>query len=386
MTQGIDLDAALLPSASEELRREVRAFLRDQIAAGKVRLRCDNWLSGFDAAFSRALGERGWLGMTWPRKYGGHERSTLDRFVVTEELLAAGAPVAGHWVSDRQTGPSLLRFGSEQQRQRFLPPMARGECYFAIGMSEPGSGSDLASVRTRAERIDGGWQVTGSKVWCSNAHHAHYFFLLCRTAERSEDRHAGLSQLIVDLRQPGVTIRPIPLLTGEHHFNEVVLDKVEVPDDMVLGKIGDGWHQVTSELAFERSGVERFLSTFPLFTEVVQALRERGEADGRARIVVGELVSQIMALRAMSLGVAAALDRGEAPDVAAALVKDLGTRFESELTEQLRRLLPVTPDLYSEETLRRYFAEAILHAPGFTLRGGTNEILRGVVARGLGLR
>lgn len=380
----IELLPAQLPPACETLRREVRAFLADERAAGRFEPACDNWLGGFDADFSRRLASRGWLGMTLPREYGGHGRTALERYVVTEELLAAGAPVAAHWVGDRQTGPSLLRYGTDEQKRFFLPKLASAEVFFAIGMSEPGSGSDLASVRTRGERVDGGWRLTGTKLWTSNAHRADWFFVLCRTAPLGEDRHAGLSQFIVDLKSPGITIRPVPILTGAHHFNEVVLDGVFVPDTRVLGEIGQGWQQVTSELAFERSGPERFMSTFPLLVEFLRLL---GSApDPHVATAVGELAAELWSLRQMSLSVAAALQRGEAPDVAAALVKDLGTRFESEVFERVRLLADTAPSLSARRRLDRLLAQAILHSPGFTLRGGTNEILRGVVARALGLR
>jgi alkylation response protein AidB-like acyl-CoA dehydrogenase len=324
--------------------------------------------------------------MTIPTEFGGRGRGALDRYVVTEELLASGAPVAAHWIADRQIGPSLLRFGTAEQRERFLPGIAAGEIYFGIGMSEPDSGSDLASVRSRAVRVDGGWELTGTKVWTSGAHHAHAFFALVRTSPAEEaNRHAGLSQLIVDLRAPGITIRPIPLLTGAHHFNEVVFDEAFVPDTMVLGEIGQGWHQVTSELAFERSGPERYLSTFPLLAAAVGELAGRS-VDGGCRRDLGGLVSRYWTLRQMSLAVAGALDVGQTPDIAAAVVKDLGTRFENEVIDVVRSLVSVPPDPGAEEGYARLLADAVRHAPGFTLRGGTNEILRGIVARGLGLR
>jgi alkylation response protein AidB-like acyl-CoA dehydrogenase len=322
--------------------------------------------------------------MTLPPEYGGHGRTALERYVVTEELLAAGAPVAAHWVGDRQTGPSLLRYGTEEQKQFFLPRLVSGEVFFAIGMSEPGSGSDLASVRTRAERVDGGWAITGTKLWTSNAHRADWFFVLCRSAPLGEDRHAGLSQFIIDLKTPGISIRPVPILTGAHHFNEVVMERVFVPDTRVLGEIGQGWKQVTSELAYERSGPERFMSTFPLLQELLRVVGDT--PDERTAIAIGELAAELWALRRMSLSVAAALQRGEAPDVAAALVKDLGTRFESEVFERVRLLIDCAPSLTARRRIDLLLAQAVLHSPGFTLRGGTNEILRGVVARALGLR
>jgi hypothetical protein len=377
-----------LAPGTEELRREVREFLAKERAEGHFTPRCDVWLSGWDERFSRELGARGWLGMTLPTEYGGHGRGTLDRYVVTEEVLAAGAPVAAHWVADRQIGPSLLRFGTEPQKQRFLPRIAAGECYFGIGMSEPDSGSDLASVRTRATRADAGWRLSGTKVWTSGAHHAHAFFALARSAPVQDgDRHAGLSQFIVELDSPGVDIRPIRLLTGAHHFNEVVLDDVFVPDDMVLGEIGSGWHQVTSELGFERSGPERFLSTFPLLSSLVGELSGQADRLGAAGLrELGALVARVWTLRRLSLGIAASLGSGVAQDVPAALVKDLGTRFENEVIDAARLLVDIPPDPGAEGGFARLLADAVLHAPGFTLRGGTNEILRGVVARGLGLR
>jgi alkylation response protein AidB-like acyl-CoA dehydrogenase len=376
---------AEVPAEVDSLRHEVRLFVAEQAAAGRFTPRCDAWLAGWDEDFSRALAHRGWIGMTVPTEYGGHGRSTLERYAVTEELLAAGAPVAAHWIADRQMGPSLLRFGTEEQRQRFLPAIARAECFFGIGMSEPDSGSDLASVRTRATRSDDGWVLDGTKVWTSGAHRAHALVVLARTAPiDSTNRHAGLSQFIVMTDSPGVVIRPIRLLTGEHHFNEVVFDGVVVPESMVLGAIGDGWHQVTSELAFERSGPERLLSTYPLLNYVATVIRRSGaECDHAA---LGTILARLWTLRQMSLAVAASLAGGVAAEVPAALVKDLGTRFESEVIELARSVLDVEPDSSSTDEGARLLGQAVLHAPGFTIRGGTNEILRGLVARGLGLR
>ena len=387
-SEDLVLPSVALAPETETLRREVREFLAAEQAAGRFEPHCDVWLSGWDERFSRELGEHGWLGMTLPTEYGGHGRTNLDRYVVTEELLAAGAPVAAHWIADRQIGPSLLRFGTEYQKQRYLPRITAGECYFGIGMSEPDSGSDLASVRTKATQVDGGWKLSGTKVWTSGAHHAHAFFALARSAPPEDrNRHVGLSQFIVELDSPGVEIRPIRLLTGAHHFNEVVLDDVFIPDELVLGEIGAGWHQVTSELAFERSGPERFLSTFPLLTALVGELAADADRLGTAGLrELGSLVTRVWTLRRLSLGIAASLSAGLPADVPAALVKDLGTRYESEVIEASRLLVSIPPDAGAEPGFARLLAEAVLHSPGFTLRGGTNEILRGVVARGLGLR
>jgi len=377
--------AAVTDPALEDLRGQVRAFIDEEVAAGLWTPASDSWLSGWDERFSAELGRRGWLGITLPTEFGGHGGSALQRYVVTEELLAAGAPVGAHWVADRQIGPSLLRYGTDLQRKRYLPRIAAGECYFSIGMSEPDAGSDLAAVRTKAEQVPDGWEITGTKVWTSGAHHAHAFFVLARSAPaEGRNRHVGLSQFIVELDSPGVEIRPIRLLTGGHHFNEVVLDHVFVPDEQVLGEVGSGWHQVTSELAFERSGPERFLSTVPLLTAVVEELRKQA---GSGEIeLLGALVGRLWTLRRLSIAIAASLASGVAEDVPAALVKDLGTRFEGDVVDAARRLLGIEPDPTAPTGLSRMLADAVLHTPGFTLRGGTNEILRGVVARGLGMR
>jgi acyl-CoA dehydrogenase len=379
-----------LPAATGALRAEVRGFLAEEREAGRFVPACDAWLSGWDEAFSRRLAGRGWVGMTVPPEYGGPGRSALDRYVVVEEVLAAGAPVAAHWVSDRQIVPNLLRYGNETLKRRYLPSIARGECYFAIGLSEPDAGSDLAAVRTAGTRADGGWRVSGTKIWTSGAHRARAFIALLRTGPPDgRQRHVGLSQLLIELDQPGVTIRPIVSMTGEHHFNEVVLDEVFVPDEQVVGTIGDGWAQVTSELAYERSGPERLLSTFVLLDtlagELAARARDGQHRDGRAAEALGQVTSRLWACRQMSLAVAGALAGGETPEIAAALVKDVGTRLESEIIDVARMLTAAEPDP-DDGGIAGMLAHAVLHAPGFTLRGGTNEILRGIVARALGLR
>jgi alkylation response protein AidB-like acyl-CoA dehydrogenase len=367
------------------LRQNVRAFLRDELESGRITPRADCWLSGWDEEFTKRLAAKGWIGMTIPTEYGGGGRTPSERYIVVEELVSAGAPVAAHWIADRQVAPTLLRFGTEKQRQEFLPRICAGECYFGIGMSEPDAGSDLAGLRSKADKVDGGWVVNGTKLWTSGAHFAHAFIALVRTSPLdTEHRHAGFSQLIVNLRGDGVTIRPIYSMTGDHHFNEVQMTDVFVSDDMVVGEIGNGWQQVTAELAFERSGPERFLSTLPVLRAGATRLNEHGY-DETAAIELGALVMRLAALRTMSLNVAAALDRHEAPAVQAAMVKDAGTRFESQVTDTVRRLTGVTATP-TGDALQAMVAEAIVHAPGFTLRGGTNEVLRGVIARELGLR
>ncbi|HRD75047.1 MAG TPA: acyl-CoA dehydrogenase family protein, partial [Hyphomicrobiaceae bacterium] len=191
---------------------DVRATLEAEIVRGAFKPTVGA-MTAADPAFSELCGAKGWLGMTWPKAYGGHERTALERYVVVEELLAAGAPVMSHWIADRQSGPQILKHGSERAKRLILPEIAAGRCYFAIGMSEPDTGSDLASVKTKAVRTDEGYRVTGRKVWTSFAHSAHYIIALVRTGGSPEQRQVGLTQLIIDTKSPGVGIRPIINIT-----------------------------------------------------------------------------------------------------------------------------------------------------------------------------
>src|SRR6516164_2362835 len=361
---------------AERLRAEIREFLADELRGRSARARAGSWGSR-DPEFSRKMGARGLIGMTWPKRYGGHERTALERYVVLEEVLAAGAPVSAHWIADRQSGPLLLRFGTEAQRQKFLPAIARGELSFAIGMSEPDSGSDLASLRTRAERVDGGYKVNGTKVWTSNAHLADYMIATLRTSFDPAKKHEGLTQFLVDTKLPGITMSPIIDLAGSHHFNMVVFEDVFVPEDMRVGEEGAGWKQVTTELAFERSGPERYLSSFALLLELIREVsKDPGE---RAAATVGRLVAHLATLRQMSLSVALMLQAGENPNLEAAVVKDVGTTFEQEVPEVVHALLGLEPTIDSGSDLQQVLGFLMQRAPSFSLRGGTREILRGII-------
>ena len=374
---------ASLPPEAEKLRSEVRAFLAGEVQAFAPELRAQSW-SGFNPEFSRKLGARGLIGLTWPKQYGGHERTALERYVVTEELLAGGAPVAAHWVADRQSGPLLLKFGTEEQRRRVLPGIARGETYFAIGMSEPDSGSDLASVRTRARKTSDGWRVSGTKLWSSWAHKAQYMIALFRTGDGADQRQLGLTQFLVDMSLPGIKVRPIADLTGHAHFNEVIFDDALLPHDALVGAEGQGWAQVTAELAYERSGPERFLSSMMLLKQLVAAAGP--DPSERVAIALGRLTARLHALRKLSLSVATQLQAGANPALEAALVKDVGAVFEQDIPDIAHDLFGQEPSAQALDAGLRIQAQLTQVAPSFSLRGGTREILRGITARGLGLR
>jgi alkylation response protein AidB-like acyl-CoA dehydrogenase len=324
--------------------------------------------------------------LTLPKRYGGHDRGPFARFVVVEELLSAGAPVAAHWIADRQSAPLILHYGTDAQRDFYLPRICRGELFFCIGMSEPGSGSDLASVRTRAERTGSGWRVNGQKIWTTNAVHSDYMIALVRTSGSADDRHAGLSQLIIDLKTPGVTVRPIVDLAGDAHFAEVFFENVDLSEDALVGGEGEGWKQVTAELAFERSGPERIYSSIVLLDAWVRHLQAAGRRDAATLALVGDYMARLATLRAMSIACTARLALGESPVTEASLVKDLGTSFEQELPLGIGDDLAAHPDETVSADLYRTLQFVTHVAPSFSLRGGTREILRGIIARGMGLR
>jgi acyl-CoA dehydrogenase len=386
MTTELRFDQIRLPPECETLRQEVRAFLADEVAAGTFDPNRPGHGDSHDPAFSRRIGAKGWIGMTWPKKYGGHERSQLERYVVTEEFRVANAPVRLHFVADRQSGPILIKYAPEHVKMDILPRICRGEVCFVIGMSEPGSGSDLFAAKTKATRTDGGWRINGSKIWTSNAHIADYMLGLFRTSPPTkENRRHGLTQFLVDMKTPGIKVNPIYQMTGQHDFNEVVFQDAFVPDDHVLGEIDGAWKQATSELAYERSGPERFLETFYVLLELVRALK--GNPDIRSAEGLGRLVAQLHTLRRMSVSVAGMLQAGMEPVVEGSIVKDLGTVWEQKLPERVRELAAfLEPEVGNRATLEEQLAFATMIAPKLTIQGGTTEVLRGIIARGLGLR
>jgi Acyl-CoA dehydrogenase, N-terminal domain/Acyl-CoA dehydrogenase, middle domain len=368
------------PGDVAALRREVRAFLQTHQPIDDPVLRANSWAVP-NPGFSRALAAAGYVGMVWPKKYGGHERHPLERYVVLEELLAAGAPVGAHWIADRQTGPLLLRYGTETQRAKYLPGMARGEIYACIGLSEPGAGSDLAAIRSTARKISDGWRIDGQKVWTTNGHNAHACLALLRSEEGSE-RNSGLSQFLIDLDLPGITIRPIIDMSGGHDFNEIFFDNVLVPNDALVGAEGNGWNQVTAELALERSGPERYISSHALLVALIDAVGPNPREPVRG--VIGQLTAELWTLRNMSMSVAAKLAGGEDPVLEAAIIKDMGNTYEQELPRRVQAVIDCEPD--RDDVLAKLLRALLVSSPSFSLRGGTREIMRGMIARGLGLR
>lgn len=369
-----------LPPECEALRQEARTFAKEHMTRYSRVERAHSW-AGRDPAFSKKMGEQGWLGMTWPTDVGGGGKSMLERYVMLEELLAVGAPMGSHWAADRQMGPLLIRYSRDKLAPKIIPEIRRGEAFICIGMSEPDSGSDLASIRTRGTKVEGGWKINGRKVWTSGAHHAHYMVALVRTSERGDDRHAGMSQIFIEMDRPGVTVRPIVSQLGTRIFNEVILDDVFVPDDHLVGEEGKGWSQVINELKYERSGAERFLSSTQLLLEMLDA----ADAGNRQQAVaLGKVIARYATLRQMSQGIALMLAEGQDPSLAASIVKDQGALLEQSLPDIAYEVFP--DRLGDGSEFDQVLNLVTLAAPSFSLRGGTREILRGIIAKGLGLR
>ena len=326
--------------------------------------------------------------MTWPKRYGGHERTFLERYVVLEEMLAAGAPVGAHWIADRQSGPLLLRFGTEAQRERFLPAHharrarlrhrhERAGLRLRPGLDPHARRAHATAATSSTARRCGPPTRTGSD----------YVIALFRTAVVPDKKHEGLSQFLVDLKTPGITIRPIVDLAGEHHFNEVVFEDAFVPEDMRVGAEGDGWKQVTTELAFERSGPERYLSSFALVTRA----GARGVAPTRpsgGAAAVGRLVAHLATLRQMSLSVAGMLQARRESGPRGGAGQGRGHRASSRRSPRsCTRCSDLEPTRrHAAASSQQTLGHLVQRAPSFSLRGGTREVLRGIIARGLGLR
>lgn len=372
------LEATELTEAEMALQKEVRDYLKERLSVGSYPLGL-GMLGETDQEFSRDLGAKGWLGMALPKEYGGGGRSAVERLVVVEELLAIGAPIGFHWIGDRQSGPSIAKYGTEEQKQTFLPGIAKGEFSFSIGMSEPDSGSDLASLRARAEKVEGGWRINGTKIWTSGAYLATHILGLFRT---SEHKHEGLTQFIIDRNVEGLTISPIPFIDGTRHFCELSFEDVFVSDERRLGEVGGGWAQNTSELSLERGGVDRWMSLMPILEW--WAASDAVKNSPTAQADLGAIAARAWAFRGMNLAVARMVDEGKSPVTEAALIKEMATRFEQESIDTVARHYGRAPDLTSDDPHESLLARAILVSPSWSIRGGTNEILRTVIAKGLG--
>ncbi len=378
----------------EKLRREVRHFLEGEIEQGLWQPTCDAWIMAYDPAFSKRVAAKGWIGLTWPRGYGGQGRSFVDRLILTEEMLRYGAPAACHWFADRQIGGAIVHYGSEEQKGELLPLILRGEAYVGLGMSEPEAGSDLASLKTRAIADGGDFIIDGQKVWTSGGSHMNWLYLVART-DPDAPKHRGISEFFFPAELPGITIRPIVDITGGVHFNEVFFDGVRVPGSCLIGEENRGFYQVLNQLDYERSGMERLMGNYPLFTALIGYVRETVRngrplcEDPLVRSRMAQLRIEFEVGRLHMYRVAMVMDEGRAPNWESAMSKAYGTAFEQRLASTAIEIA----GLYGQLAPRSKWAamqgmayHSYLSSRGYSLQAGSSEILKSIVAlRRLGL-
>jgi alkylation response protein AidB-like acyl-CoA dehydrogenase len=332
----------------------------------------DSWLVGDDPAFSAELARRGWLGMTWPTAVGGGGRSALERFVVFEALIAGGAPVARSWFADRQIGPTLLQFGTDEQRAAYLPGIIDGTSSWCIGMSEPDAGSDVAAIATRAVRNGDTWMVDGQKIWTSGAERARYCYLVCRT-DPDAPAHEGLSELIVPMDSPGITVVPITDATAGRHFCEVFFDGVQVPATNLVGTQNNAFCQIMRQMEHERGGIDRLVSNRALYLDA-QAAADTTDPLVRQELAAlesGYRIGRLLVLREVL---------GQAPRGFSAATKTFCTEFEQRVAAFCAQVAGPAALLDGR------VATNSVYAPAYTLMGGTTQVLRNILGeRVLGL-
>ena len=372
-----------------KFRQGVRDFLADEIKKGYWEPACDAWVQGFNPEFTRRVAQRGWIGLTWPKEYGGQGRSHIDRLILTEEMLRYGAPAACHWFGDRQVGGAILSFGSEELKKEFLPRIVKGEAYFGLGMSEPGTGSDLASLQTRAVEDGDYYVINGQKTWTSCASFSGYFDIYART-DPEAPRHRGISEFIVDAKSPGVSRIPMIDITGTEAWNDVFFDNVRVHKRYLVGERNRGFYQVLHQLDYERSGMERLMGNYPLFEAVIQFARENElSRDALIRNKLAQLQIEFEVGRLLIYRVAMVMEEGRAPNWESSMSKAYCTEFEKRLACVAMEILGPYGQLKWDSKfvpLRGMALHSYLGSKGYSLQAGTTEILKNILAlRRLGL-
>ena len=373
----------------DRFRLEVRDFLEEEIKKGYWEPACDAWVQGFNPEFTKRVAQRGWIGLTWPREYGGQGRSHIDRLILTEEMLRYGAPAACHWFGDRQVGGAILSFGSEELKKELLPRIVKGEAYFGLGMSEPGTGSDLASLQTRAVEDGDYYVINGQKTWTSCASFSEYFDIYART-DPEAPRHRGISEFIVDAKSRGVSRIPMIDITGTEAWNDVFFDNVRVHKRYLVGEKNHGFYQVLHQLDYERSGMERLMGNYPLFEAIIRFAKENGlSGDLVTRNKLAQLQIEFEVGRLLIYRVALVMEEGRAPNWESSMSKVYCTEFEKRLACVAMEILGPYGQLKWGSKfvpLRGMALHSYLGSKGYSLQAGTTEILKNIVAlRRLGL-
>jgi alkylation response protein AidB-like acyl-CoA dehydrogenase len=353
-----------------ELRERARKVAREAVAHhGRYN---DSWINGYSKEFAREMAAQGWIGMTWPTEFGGGGRPAIERLIVGEELIAAGAPIAAMWFADRQMGPTLIAYGRPDQQAEFLPKILSGETTWCIGMSEPNAGSDLASLTTRAVRDGDDWVINGQKIWTSFGEVADYCYLICRTTTDGPP-HAGISEIIVPMNTPGIEVRPIKDLTTNRHFCEVFFTDVRVPVLNLVGVEGAAFKQTMRQLEHERGGVDRLVSNQALY-ELAKQHADTSNPLVRQRIAeleIGYRIGRILVIREVLK---------QAPAGFSAATKCFCTEHEVRVADFVAHVLGPAATLWDDVT------RGLAYAPGYTIMGGTSNVMRNILGeRVLGL-
>jgi alkylation response protein AidB-like acyl-CoA dehydrogenase len=373
----------------EQFRKEVVGFLEKEVEKGIFSTKSNCFIETSSPEFSRKLANKGWLGLTWPKKYGGAERSYVDRTILMEELMRYQAPLMYHFFGERQMGPGLMHFGNEEQKQEFLPKIINAEISFCLGMSEPDAGSDVAAVKTTAREEGDDYVINGQKIWTTHAHNADYIWTLAMT-DPEGPKHNNLSEFIVDIKTPGIMVRPLLNMIGVHSFNEVFFDDVKIHKKYLVGEKNRGFQQMLAQVDYERAGIERLMQNYPLLVGLKKYVKDTPLAsDSLVRDKLAQLEIEFQIGRLLIYKVAWVIDGGKIPNYEAAISKSFCTVYEKKLgdiaTEILGQFGHVMPG-YAGTPLDGDAAESYLWSPSYTIQGGTLEILKSVIAtRGLGL-
>jgi alkylation response protein AidB-like acyl-CoA dehydrogenase len=377
-----------LSEEQEKFRQEVRDFLEAEIKQGLWEPSCDAWIMGHDPEFTKRVSKKGWIGLTWPKEYGGQGRSYIDRLILTEEMLRYGAPAACHWFADRQIGGAIVHYGTDEQKKELLPMILRGEAYVGLGMSEPDAGSDLASLKTKATEDGEEFIIDGQKTWTSGGSHMNWIYLVART-DPEAPKHKGISEFFFRTDLSGVNVVPIHDITGGVHFNEVFFENVHIPKTSLIGERNRGFYQILNQLDYERSGMERLMANYPLFEALINYVKEtkrKGQPlskDPLVRAKLAQLKIELEIGRLHMYRVAMVMDEGRAPNWESSMSKAYGTAFEQRLAGAAIEITGLYGQLSPESKwapMHGMAYHSYLSSKGYSLQAGSSEVLKNILA------
>ncbi|MBW2367769.1 MAG: acyl-CoA dehydrogenase family protein [Deltaproteobacteria bacterium] len=387
-----------LTEPQKQLQRQVREFVESELASGSFEVTSKSLVPDSSRSFSRKMAQRGWIGINWPKEYGGQGKGYVEKMLLLEELYKYHAPIGYHFMAERQIGPALMKFGTQWQRENFLPKIVKAEkgVLFCLLFSEPDAGSDLAAVSTSAKKDGDHYIINGQKVWTSEGHLADYGWLLAKTnLDKSVPKHIACSEFILDMKAPGVTIQPLVNIAGEHSFNEVFFDNVRVHEKLLVGKENAGFKQIMTQVDYERSGIERLMQNYPVYSALKKYIDEMspGDKTGEYYAWVMDCMAQLEIEfnlgRLMCYNIAWIIDQGEIPTSRAAISKAFCTQYAQRLNDMATKIIgPASTIRAGSESIPTEIdiAASYLWGPSYTLQGGALEILKNIIAqRGLGL-